>query len=130
MRGARALEAVALAGLVLYSATAGVSIAASQIGFGLALAAWVVLLTTGARRFEPTGLEFWILGYVAAELVSFAFSTDRAQNLIYMRRLLLIPLVWLTAGRIRTRRDLAAGCDVARGLFLPSYVEAEPCHAR
>jgi O-antigen ligase len=107
MNRARALDGVALAGLVLYSATAGVSIAASQIGFSLALAASLASLLVARRSYEPNGLEPWFLAYLLAELVSFAFSTNRPENLSVMRRMLLPPMIWLVADRVRSPRDVA-----------------------
>jgi putative inorganic carbon (HCO3(-)) transporter len=107
MKLGRALDALALFGLVLYAAAAGLSIAVSQIGYGLALAAWIAALVLRRAPFRRTGLEPFLIAYAAAELLSFAFSQDHAQNFVYMRRLLLIPMVWVVADRLRTPRDLA-----------------------
>jgi O-antigen ligase len=105
--GHDALDRLALAGLVLYSAAAGLSIAASQIAYGVALLAWLLPILAGKRRFRRTPLDAFFLAYLAAELVSFAFSQDHAENLVFARRLLLIPMFYLVADRVRSARDVA-----------------------
>src|SRR3989442_4627039 len=73
----------AKAGLALFAATVPVSIFAAQIGYLVAAVAegvgWI-----RRRAFPRTPLDAYLFGYVAAELISFAFSQDRAQNFLYM----------------------------------------------
>jgi len=83
------------------------SIALTQISIGFALLAWLgrLLITKGARV-RPLSIEWGFLAYIAAELLALIFSTNFSQSFIYLKRLLLIPVVYLMAFNLKDDRHL------------------------
>lgn len=94
-------------GLAIFAATICVSIFAAQIGFYSALAVQAFRWVSRRQPWVRTPLDFFLLAYVAAELVSFAFSQDRPQNLGHMKRLILPVMFYLAAHAVRTGRAMA-----------------------
>ncbi|MDZ7343793.1 MAG: O-antigen ligase family protein, partial [candidate division KSB1 bacterium] len=94
-----------LAGLFVFVAALPFSIALCQIGLGLAYIAWIGQMLR-RRRFgvSPTPLDYFFLAYLVVEIISLIFSQDRWTSLIYFRRMLLIPIVYLVAQHIVSER--------------------------
>ncbi len=106
--GARAGTAVCLlAAVSVISVT--FSVAVSSITMG---AAFVVLAAIIARKglscVPGTGLEAAFVLYIAAEILSSAFSVDPADSFTNMKRVLLIGVVYLSAFSFRSEKRIAA----------------------
>jgi O-antigen ligase len=97
---------VAIVGLAIFSATICVSIFAAQIGFYLAALAQAFQWLRKRQPFVRTPLDGFLLAYIAAELVSFAFSQDRPQNFFHMKRLFLSGMFYVAAHAVRSKRAL------------------------
>jgi O-antigen ligase len=101
------LETTALWALYACAATVQVSIAASQIAFGVAAIAWLGLLLAGHVRFEAPRFFRPLALYAVLTLVAAAFSVDPRTSLIDSRQLLLylvVPVTYFVARRDRGRR--------------------------
>ena len=106
--GGRAGTAVCLlAALSVISAT--FSVAVSSIAMGSAFVALAVVITrNGISSVPKSGLEAAFLLYIAAEIVSSAFSVDPADSFTNMKRVLLIGVVYITAFSFRSEKRIAA----------------------
>ncbi len=84
--------------LYIFAAAMPFSIALTQIAIGAAILAWLgrILYTHGAK-WPRLGVEWAFLAYIAAELLACIFSTNVPQSVIYLKRLLLIPIVYVVA---------------------------------
>lgn len=85
--------------MLLFLASLTNSIFINQIGYYGALLLLIFrYYLTKESLFEKTGIEFALLWFIAAELLSLIFSLNQPQSLLYVtRRLLLIPLIYVTA---------------------------------
>ena len=82
-------------------------IAVEQNLFALATLVWLVGLVRrrGFRR-VATPLDLGFALYLAAELISLPFSTNLPQSVVYLKRFLLIVMVYLVGSGIRDERWL------------------------
>jgi len=93
--------------LYIFAAAMPFAIALTQIAVGVALLAWLGrLIYTRAVKWPRLGVEWGFIAFIAAELLACAFSTDLGQNVIYLKRLLLIPIVYLVAANGTGREEL------------------------
>jgi O-antigen ligase len=91
--------------LLLFLAALPLSIFVSQTALALAFSGWIAKMAVHRRGLVPrTALDVFFLAYVAAELLSLAFSVDRWNALVYAKRLLLIPIVYLVAHSLSSER--------------------------
>jgi O-antigen ligase len=91
--------------MVAFVAALPVSIAVCQTALGLACLAWIGRMFLHQRSLiSRTPLDYFFLAYLAAELISLIFSQDRWTSAIFFRRMLLIPIVYLTAANVRSER--------------------------
>lgn len=84
--------------MILFLATLTNSIFLNQLGY---YGAFVLLLAryfvAKENPFEKTGIEAALLLFITAEILSFIFSLNHAQNALYFsRRILLMPLIYVT----------------------------------
>jgi O-antigen ligase len=96
------LEQIATWALYGCAATVQLSIAASEICFGIAALAWLTMLITGAGRFEAPSFFRPLALYAALTLVSSVFSINPWVSLFDSRQLLLflmVPIVYTFARR-------------------------------
>ena len=85
------------------------SVAASSIAMGAAfLVMAAVIVRKGLAALPRTGLEAAFLFYIAAEIVSSAFSVDPPDSFYNMKRVLLIGVVYLGASAFRSRGRMLA----------------------
>jgi putative inorganic carbon (HCO3(-)) transporter len=101
------LELVATWALYACAATIQISIAATQICFGVAALAWLTLLLTGQGRFDAPAFFRPLALYAVLTLVATAFSIEPWTSLFDSRQLLLflmVPLVFTIARRDVARR--------------------------
>ena len=84
--------------LYVFVAALPFSIAVTQISLTIALVFWLarVCFTKGAT-ISRISLEWGFLAFIAAALLSLFFSTNFTQSFIFLKRLLLIPIVYLIA---------------------------------
>src|SRR6266545_6593522 len=71
----RALERLALAGVVVHAAFLSISVAGMQIGLGVALGALVLLRLTGRRAWVRSGLDLPVLLLTGAAVLSIAVAS-------------------------------------------------------
>lgn len=87
--------------LYIFAAAMPFAIALTQSALGLALILWLARLAlVPGVRLKRTGLEWSFLAFVIAEILATIFSTNFSQSVIFMKRLLLIPIVYLVANNI------------------------------
>jgi O-antigen ligase len=101
------LELVATWALYACAATIQLSIAATQICFGVAALAWLTLLLTGQGRFDAPAFFRPLALYAVLTLVATAFSIEPWTSLFDSRQLLLflmVPIVFTVARRDVARR--------------------------
>jgi O-antigen ligase len=81
------------------------SIAITQIAIGIGIVVWIAdSVVTGRRPFRRLGLESGFLVFFIAALISLPFSYQPLQSFIYLKRFLLIPLIYLLACSVRDPR--------------------------
>ncbi|NIA30254.1 MAG: hypothetical protein GWP06_10120 [Actinobacteria bacterium] len=84
--------------MIVFAAAMPFTIALTQISLFVALLAWLGRLTvTHSLRLRRLSLEWAFLAYIAAEILALIFSTNVPQSFIFLKRLLLIPIVYLFA---------------------------------
>jgi len=92
------LARISIISIFIFVAALPFTIALTQIALGVALLSWSArVLITKQIRLKRLGLEWAFLAYAAAEVLSLVFSTNVPQSIIYLKRLLLIPIVYLIA---------------------------------
>jgi putative inorganic carbon (HCO3(-)) transporter len=93
--------------LYLFAAAMPFTIALTQIAIAVAGIAWVVRLAVmRGARWPRLGVEWGFIAFVAAELLACLFSTNLGQNVIYLKRLLLIPIVYILAANSGGTKEL------------------------
>jgi len=93
--------------LYLFAAAMPFSIFITQVAIGVLLLCWLGrIFITKQLRFQKTGLEYAFLAYLIAELIALVFSTNFGQSVIYLKRFLLIPIVYSLASGIDNEKDL------------------------
>jgi O-antigen ligase len=81
------------------------SIAVNSLSLGLMALAWLgIMLAQRKNLLVATPLEWVFLAYVAAELLSTAFSVRPYQSLLFSKRLLLIAVVYFFASMTTTEK--------------------------
>jgi O-antigen ligase len=102
-RLASGLEATVLFGLYAVPLTTAWTVAGVHIAAGLAAAAALALGLTRRRWLvRRTPADAAMLAFAAACVLSTLTSTDRAASVVGLKKLLLLPLVNLTAGALST----------------------------
>ncbi len=83
---------------LLFAAGSIFSIAVTQTALGVTMALWAAAMIA-ARRWEPrrTPLDYYFVALAAAGLISLAASGSSAAAINFAKRVLLIPIVYLTA---------------------------------
>ncbi len=98
------LARISFVSIFVFVAALPFTIALTQIALGVALLTWMArAFLTKQMRLHGLGLEWAFLAYVAAEILSLIFSTNVSQSIIYLKRLLLIPIVYLIALNIDSK---------------------------
>lgn len=101
------LEQTMIWSLYLFAAAMPFSIALTQIAVGVAILAWLGrIFYTRAIALPRLGVEWGFAAFIAAELLACIFSTNLGQNIIYLKRLLLIPIVYVAAAQSGRREVL------------------------
>lgn len=101
--------------ICLFVAAMPFSISATQIALGLALLLWIVRLTAlKTAQLHSLSLEWVFVAFISAEVLSLIFSTNMLESVIFLRRILLIPIVYLIASHIKDERQF--------GLILTIFV--------
>ncbi len=97
--------------LYVFAAAMPFFIALTQIAVGVAILAWLVrVFYSKGARWPGLGIEWAFVAFIAAEIISCCFSTNISQSVIYLKRLLLLPIVYVMAansGEEKTLRNLA-----------------------
>lgn len=93
--------------MYVFAAALPFSIALTQISLGLALLSWLCRrFVIKSIVFRPLGIEWGVAAYIFAELLALVFSTNFSQNVVFLKRLLLIPIVYLFALNILDEKFL------------------------
>jgi len=103
------LDSILVGSLFIFVAALPVSIAICQSALGVAYLAWIGRMILRRRvGISPTPLDGFFLAYLVVEVLSLIFSQDRWRALIFFRRMLLIPIVYLVAENVRSERRAKA----------------------
>ncbi len=87
--------------LYIFAAFMPFKIAVTQSSIGLAIFFWLLrLFVTKGTRFKPLKLEWGFLLFVAASLISLPFSQNVGESFIFLKRLLLIPIVYVLSSQL------------------------------
>ena len=106
-QASRRLAAVTRAALYVTVAAMPFSIALTQTALTVAILSWMVRMGVERRVLaRRTPLEVAFVLYVAAELLSLAFSIDVPKAAMYLKRLLLVPTVYVVANNVDNERTL------------------------
>ncbi len=101
------LRQVIIQALYIMAAVMPFSIALTQIALAVAIIAWVGRIFYSKRiKIRPLGLEWAFMAFIAAELVATVFSVEIRQSVIHLKRLLLIPLIYVIAANVNEQRVL------------------------
>jgi O-antigen ligase len=101
------LAAVTRGALYVTVAAMPFSIALTQTALAVAILTWLARMALERRLLvRRTRLEVAFLLYMAAELISLAFSINVPNAVIYLKRLLLIPTVYVVASNVESERTL------------------------
>jgi hypothetical protein len=94
--------------LLLFAAATSFSIALTQIALTLAMILWIGLcLKEKKKPFPRTPLDWFFVAWLALEVISTLFSPGRYLALEhFIKRALLVPIVYLIAGSVQTRKQL------------------------
>ncbi|HSD62220.1 MAG TPA: hypothetical protein VLB50_00420, partial [Ignavibacteriaceae bacterium] len=114
----KVIDKLVLFFMLLFLASLTNSIFINQVGYYGALLLLIFrYYITRENTSEKTGIEFALLWFLAAEILSLIFSLNQSQSLLYVtRRILLIPLIYVT---------IAAVPDLKRAkLFFLTFIVA------
>lgn len=101
------LERTTFFSMIVFTAAMPFTIALTQISLSVALLAWLGrILVTHSVRLRRLSLEWAFLAYIAAEIIALVFSTNVPQSFIFLKRLLLIPIVYLFALNVLQKKQL------------------------
>ena len=108
--------------LIMFLLSSAFSIALTQIGHFSALILWLGRMAYKKQWNCPhIPLDWFLLLYVAAEVVATIFAFNRGQSLLYMqRRLLLLPIMYVLVANVRSMQQLRilVGAMIASALFV------------
>jgi len=78
-----------------------------QLAIGMLLITWLArILLTKRLQFTKIGLEYAFLAFVLAEFISLPFSTNFMQSVVFLKRMLLLPIVYFLATGIEDESDV------------------------
>ncbi len=102
------LKKSAFFSLLMFAATLTNALFFNQLGYYIALVLLTVAYFKGEKTlFRKTGLEPWLLLFVAAEVLSLIFSDNKAQALEFgFKRIILLPIIYTVAAGIGDVRQL------------------------
>ena len=101
------LEQTTKYSMYVFAAATPFSIALTQISLTFALLCMLLRrFATKTIRFKSLRVEHGFLAFIIAEILALCFSTNFSQNFIFLKRLLLIPIVYLFAYNILDEKQL------------------------
>jgi O-antigen ligase len=94
--------------LLLFVGAMPFSIAVTQNALFLSLLLWIWISVKEKKKpFSRTPFDWFFVAYLAVEIVSMSFSSNRAEALVNLvKRMLLVPIVYLMAGSVQTRKRM------------------------
>ena len=99
------LKKITIFFLYIFAAAMPFAIALTQISLSLACLSWLArVFITKKASFKKLTLEWAFLALIFAEILSLFFSTNFDQSFIYLKRLLLIPIVYLLAQNLNSEK--------------------------
>ena len=100
------LERTTIISMYVFAAAMPFSIALTQIALSIALLSWLLRVWgTKTAQFKSLRLEGAFIAFIAVEILALVFSTNFSQNFIFLKRLLLIPIVYLFALNISEKKQ-------------------------
>ncbi|MBN8546844.1 MAG: O-antigen ligase family protein [Ignavibacteria bacterium] len=102
------LKKTAFFSLLMFAGTLTNALFFNQLGYYIALVLLSVAYFRGEKiLFKRTGLEPWLLLFVAAEIMSLIFTENKAQALEFgFKRVILLPIIYTIASGISDLRQL------------------------
>jgi O-antigen ligase len=99
-------DRITLYSIFVFAVAMPISISLTQMAIAVAVVsgmmAWYTLPLP--RPALSIGLERAFAAFIMAELLAFAFSTNRIESFIFLKRLLLIPVVYVVALHVRNEK--------------------------
>jgi O-antigen ligase len=93
--------------ILIFAGACPFSIALAQSALYLALFVWALIMILERRFSVPsTPLDIYFLVYMAVGINSMVFSGESAMPLVFSKRVLLIPIVYLIVANVNSRRAL------------------------
>lgn len=98
---------ISLIGLLTFSASTSTTIVGQEIGLGIMVVGWFILLRTRAvPGMKLLSLELPIVALAAAWTLSTIFALQPMPSLINMKKLLLIPIIYCFAWLVEDEKSL------------------------
>jgi len=93
--------------ILIFVAGTTFSIAVTQTAYFLAFVFWVLLMIYQKKFFiSRTPLDYYFLAYLLVGVIATIFSVEKGNAIIFVKRLLLIPIIYLIADNVRDKRFL------------------------
>lgn len=101
----RVCDRIIRVSIFIFTASMPFSITLTQSAFGLALLAWIAkMISRKTILIRKTALDLPFLMYLAAEVISLIFSINVPNAVVYFKRMLLIPMVYLVANNVTDQK--------------------------
>lgn len=96
--------------LMAFLFNAPISIAAMNISYGLAMLLWLGrMVIRGRNEVQRTALDWFLIAFVIAELLSLSVSYNKEQSMLFIyRRITLLPIIYIIVSNARTHESLRA----------------------
>jgi len=93
--------------ILIFVAGTTFSIAVTQTAYFLAFVFWVLLMIYQKKSLvSRTPLDYYFLAYLIVGIIATIFSVEKGNAIIFVKRLLLIPIIYLIADNVRDKRFL------------------------
>ncbi|HSG29528.1 MAG TPA: O-antigen ligase family protein, partial [Candidatus Krumholzibacterium sp.] len=94
--------------IIIFAAGAVVSIAVAQTAYALALLSWIALILAERQPFPRIRYEWFFAAFIVLGAVSVLFAVRKGIWMPYLKRVALLPVVYLLAHAITGRKMVRA----------------------
>ncbi len=93
--------------ILIFVAGTTFSIAVTQTAYFLAFVFWVLLMIYQKKfLISRTPLDYYFLAYLIVGIIATIYSVEKGNTVIFVKRLLLIPIIYLIADNVRDKKFL------------------------
>ena len=105
--------------MLIFVGASTFSIAITQTALTLALVCWILVMVLEKKYSIPrTPFDYYFLAYMAVGIVSLVFSAGQGSVVLFVKRLLLIPIVYIIAGNVTDRKLLRNMLIILAGVMV------------